>query len=73
MPNQPQTSTYSVPFPAAAAPEFFEVVFTVNAQDGDDLLVGTMKLPQAASSDPVVSVTPCPGWRHCPRRFAILS
>ena len=53
-------ATYSVAFPAAAAPESFEVIFTVNAQGGDDLLVGAMKLPQAASSDPVVSVAPMP-------------
>ena len=33
-------ATYSVPFSSNAAPESFEVVFTVNAQDGDDLLVG---------------------------------
>ena len=51
-------ATYSVPFPSNAAPKSFEVVFTVNAQDGDDLLVGLMKLPQAASADPPIAIGP---------------
>src|SRR5262245_28537610 len=50
-----ENGVYTVPFPRFARPESVEIIFSITAPSGDDLLVGPLALPQDTSRGGIAS------------------